>query len=155
MTRVPSRLPLVAAACLGSALECSDTYGDPTLVARRDSAGLQVVEARRSLWEDARGWTVAPEPLVDPALSGSGEKHLFHAVSGSEWTWCWVSGGTNWMWSAPRCCDWTETEKDSGRAMHRGGASRPPVQSGVAGSVAAERIRSSTSERIALPLSRA
>ncbi len=83
MIRIPSRLLLVATACLASAPGCSsDTYGDPTLVARRDSAGLEVVEARRPLWEDARGWTVDPEPLVDLALGGTGEKHLFHAVRG-------------------------------------------------------------------------
>lgn len=82
MTRIPPRLPLVAAACLASAHGCSDTDGDPTLVASRDSAGLEVVEAWRPLWEDAPEWTVDPEPLVDLALSGSGEKHLFHAVRG-------------------------------------------------------------------------
>ncbi len=49
----------------------------PPSVFRRDSAGIEVVEALRPLWGDSSRWSVDPEPLVDLTLSGSGPPHEF------------------------------------------------------------------------------
>ncbi|MXY31935.1 MAG: hypothetical protein F4043_13485 [Gammaproteobacteria bacterium] len=48
------------------------------LVVQRDSAGIEIVEATRPLWDDSSLWRVDPEPLLDLALSGSGPNHEFH-----------------------------------------------------------------------------
>ena len=45
---------------------------------RRDSAGIQIVEAMRPFWGDSSLWSIDPDPLVDLALSGSGPSHEFY-----------------------------------------------------------------------------
>ncbi len=57
-------------------LAAGQESGPPSVV-RRDSAGIEVVEALRPLWGDSSRWSVDPEPLVDLTLSGSGPPHEF------------------------------------------------------------------------------
>ena len=73
------RVAPAACACL---LACGDQAADPSLVHRRDSAGVEIVEALRPLWDDVPGWTIDPEPLVDLAVTGSGPNHEFGQVIG-------------------------------------------------------------------------
>ena len=75
------RVAPAACACL---LACGDQAADPSLVHRRDSAGIQIVEALRPLWGDvgSAGWLVDPKPVVDLAAAGNGSSHEFHRVQG-------------------------------------------------------------------------
>lgn len=97
--RMTSALPPVAAATLASVLACSDRAYDPSLLARRDSADVEIVEALRPLWGNSTRWRIDPEPLVDLAESGSGESHLFHQVRGmtrlSDGTLAVADGGSD------------------------------------------------------------
>ena len=78
---------------------CDASGDDPSLVARRDSAGVEILEALRPLWGDSGDWTIDPEPLVDLAESGSGESHQFHQVRGmvrlSDGTLAVADGGSD------------------------------------------------------------
>ena len=67
-----------ACACL---VGCGPPADGPSLVSRRDSAGVEIVEAFRPLWGDSSRWRVDPEPIVDLSL-GTGEKHHFDQVVG-------------------------------------------------------------------------
>ena len=62
-------------------LAAGQESGPPSVV-RRDSAGIEVVEALRPLWGDSSRWSVDPEPLVDLTLSGSGPPHEFFRARG-------------------------------------------------------------------------
>ena len=55
---------------------------DPSLVSQRDSAGVEILEALRPLWGDSSEWRIDPEPVINLALSGTGEKHDFDQVVG-------------------------------------------------------------------------
>lgn len=57
---------------------CSDADSGPPLVAQRDSAGIEIIEATRPLWGDASLWHIDPEPLLDLTLSGTGTNHEFY-----------------------------------------------------------------------------
>ena len=76
------RIPLGGIAAAVAALSCGDPADDPSLVHRWDSSGVEIVEALRPLWDSVPGWTIAPEPLVDLALSGAGPNHEFDDVTG-------------------------------------------------------------------------
>ena len=75
------RVAPAVGACL---LACGEPVDDPSLVNRRDSAGVEIVEASRPLWGDgdSEAWRVDPEPVVDLALTGDGSIHEFHRVQG-------------------------------------------------------------------------
>lgn len=83
MTSDPRPLVVAATACL---VACGDSTGDPRDPApvRRDSAGIEIVEASRPLWDDSTygRWRVDPVPMVDLAGSGDGANHEFHRVRG-------------------------------------------------------------------------
>ncbi len=97
--RMTSGLPPVVAATLASVLACSDRGDDASLLARRDSAGVEIVEALRPLWGDSSPWRIDPEVLVDLAESGSGDNHRFHEVRGmvrlSDGTLAVADGGSD------------------------------------------------------------
>ncbi|MCY4400730.1 MAG: hypothetical protein OXE96_15530 [Gemmatimonadetes bacterium] len=76
----PGRGAVVAVA-LGL-FACETPADDPSLVVRRDSAGVEIVEALRPAWGDSDGWRIDPEPIVDLAMSGSGPTHEFARVLG-------------------------------------------------------------------------
>ena len=76
------RIPLGGIAAAVAALSCGDPADDPSLVHRWDSSGVEIVEALRPLWDSVPGWNIAPEPLVDLALSGAGPNHEFDDVIG-------------------------------------------------------------------------
>ena len=59
---------------------CSPSDSDPLLVVQRDSAGIEIVEAMRPLWDDSSQWSIDPDPVVDLTLTGSGPDHEFHRV---------------------------------------------------------------------------
>ncbi len=61
---------------------CSDGDSGPPLVVHRDSAGIEIVEAMRSLWGDSSGWSIDRNPILDLTLSGSGPPHEFFRVRG-------------------------------------------------------------------------
>ena len=65
------RVAPAVGACL---LACGEPADDPSLAHRRDSAGVEIVEALRPLWGDGDSevWRVDPEPVVDLALTGAG-----------------------------------------------------------------------------------
>ena len=75
------RVAPAVGACL---LACGEPADDPSLAHRRDSAGVEIVEASRPLWGDgdSEAWRVDPEPVVDLALTGDGSSHEFHRVQG-------------------------------------------------------------------------
>ncbi len=97
--RMTSGLPPVVAATLASVLACSDRGDDPSLLARRDSAGVEIVEALRPVWGDSSLWRIDPEAVVDLAASGSGDNHRFHEVRGmvrlSDGTLAVADGGSD------------------------------------------------------------
>ena len=97
--RMTSGLPPVVAATLASVLACSDRGYDASLVARRDSAGVEIVETLRPHWGDSSRGRIDPEPLVDLAASGSGDNHRFHEVRGmvrlSDGTLAVADGGSD------------------------------------------------------------
>ena len=71
------------AACLGM-LSCGAATDDPSLVQRRDGAGVEIVEALRPMWGDSSParWSLDPDPVVDLAQSGTGPYHQFDQVVG-------------------------------------------------------------------------
>ena len=72
----------VGVAVLLGLFACESPANDPSLVVRRDSAGVEILEALRPVWGDADGWRIDPEPIVDLAMSGSGPSHEFAEVLG-------------------------------------------------------------------------
>jgi len=58
---------LSASTALTALTACSKGSGEPTVSgpARRDSAGVQIVENTGPLWADGKGWAVVDSPLVD------------------------------------------------------------------------------------------
>ncbi len=78
---VPS-LALAAVTAVITLPGCGVPADDPWPVVRRDSAEVEIVEARRPLWSDGGGWTLGPTPLVDLTVSGTGPMHEFGSVVG-------------------------------------------------------------------------
>ena len=72
----------VATLLLCGMLSCTGDDADPPLVVQRDSAGIEIIEALRPLWDDSSPWSIDPDPLVDLTLSGSGPAHEFFRVRG-------------------------------------------------------------------------
>ena len=81
MNHSPTPLFVGLVSCL-VASGCGAPDVIPDLVERRDSAGVEIIEAHRPLWGDGGGWTVDPGPLVDLTVSGTGAMHEFGAVVG-------------------------------------------------------------------------
>ena len=81
MTR-PSVSSSLVIALLASA--CSAVEPDRGSVVRRDSAGVEIVEAKTPLWEDrtASRWRLDPSPITDLSDTGLGEMHEFFRVRG-------------------------------------------------------------------------
>ena len=81
-----SHLRRMAAAATAFLVVCADAAPAPRDSAplRRDSAGIEIVEASRPLWYDSTSgrWRVDPIPMVDLAASGEGANHEFHRVRG-------------------------------------------------------------------------
>lgn len=71
-----------AAVALADPLVCDAQVGDPSLLQREDSAGVQIVEAQRPLWGDSSLWRIYPEPLLDLTATGTGPNHEFGHVGG-------------------------------------------------------------------------
>lgn len=65
-----------------SLIGCGPPADEPSPVSRRDSAGVEILEAWRPLWGDSSQWSIGPEPVIDLSLSGTGEKHQFDQVVG-------------------------------------------------------------------------
>ena len=76
-------LVVAIAACLVP-MSCGTPHEDASLVARKDSAGVAIIEAQRPLWTDRdhERWRVDSKPVVDLAASGDGPDHEFHHVQG-------------------------------------------------------------------------
>ncbi len=55
--------------------------GPASTVARRDSAGITIVESSSAAWSETPDWTVDPQPFLDLATSGEGEAHEFFGVT--------------------------------------------------------------------------
>lgn len=67
---------------LGGAISCTEAHSGLPLIVRRDSAGIEIVEAMRPSWGDSSLWSIDPDPLVDLTASGSGPGHEFFRVRG-------------------------------------------------------------------------
>ena len=77
--RRPSSIPWgIAFLCLVFLPSCQGGDSTPPLIVQRDSAGIQIVEATRPLWDDSSPWRIDPDPVVDLTLTGSGPNHEFH-----------------------------------------------------------------------------
>ena len=80
---------------------CSAVELERGSVVRRDSAGVEIVEARTRLWEEWAGsrWRLDPNPITDLSDTGSGVAHEFFRVRGmlrmSNGTIVVGNGGTN------------------------------------------------------------
>lgn len=61
---------------------CDPPADDPSLLVRKDSAGVEIVQALRPLWGDASRWRIHPKPVVDLTAGGSGPNHEFADVAG-------------------------------------------------------------------------
>ena len=61
---------------------CTVPDRDDSFTARRDSAGITIVESFQPAWGDSAPWRVDPEPLLDLAESGTGDPHNFYSVRG-------------------------------------------------------------------------
>lgn len=70
------------AVAVADPVDCDAQANDPSLLQRKDSAGVQIVEALRPLWGDSSLWRIDPAPLLDLAASGSGPNHEFGHVGG-------------------------------------------------------------------------
>lgn len=77
--RIPWR---VATLLLCGMLSCTGEDAGLPLVVQRDSAGVEISEALRPLWDDSSPWSIDPDPIVDLTLSGSGPAHEFFRVRG-------------------------------------------------------------------------
>ena len=75
--RIPILCRLVALVLCGLPTPGIGQESGPPLVVQHDSAGVEIIEALRPLWGDSSLWSIAPDPLVDLALSGSGPSHEF------------------------------------------------------------------------------
>lgn len=74
------RLGGAALLLLCGVVACGDGESGTPLVVQRDSAGVRIVEAMRSLWGDSSLWRVDPDPVVDLTLSGTGPAHEFYGA---------------------------------------------------------------------------
>ncbi len=68
----------MTALLLSGIASCTNQDAGLPLVVRRDSAGIEIIEAMRPLWGDSSHWRIDPDPVVDLTLSGSGPAHEFH-----------------------------------------------------------------------------
>lgn len=70
-----SVVALAGAACGGAGADAGSE------IVRRDSAGIEIVESRRPLWEEGEGWRLADAPSLDiGSVEGAEEEQLFRAT---------------------------------------------------------------------------
>lgn len=60
---------------------CATSDADPADVARRDSAGVEIVESTAPAWKEGEGWTVDSVPSLAVGVAEGAREHEFNHVS--------------------------------------------------------------------------